>query len=131
VNIAIKCTECKETFVFSEGEQKAFERHGLKNQPKRCKGCRAKRRADAATTVEPVLGTVFSFDSEKGFGFIEPDGHKPGDLHVFVHYSAILVNGNGHQATPYRSLAKGQRVKFQIVAGNDRKPAAVNVRAVE
>jgi CspA family cold shock protein len=52
-------------------------------------------------------GTVKWFNSEKGFGFIAPDGGGPD---VFVHYSAI-------QASGYRSLEEDQRVSFEVTQG--------------
>ena len=51
-----------------------------------------------------MQGVVKSFDGEKGFGFITPDG---GGKDVFVHYSAITGGG-------YKSLEEGQRVVFEI-----------------
>src|SRR5260370_36547983 len=40
---ALKCSECSAEFVFTAGEQMFFADKGFKNEPKRCKGCKAKR----------------------------------------------------------------------------------------
>ena len=61
-------------------------------------------------------GTVKWFSSEKGFGFITPDG---GGNDLFVHHSEIKVSG-------YASLDEGQKVSF--VVGEGRKgPCATSV----
>ena len=64
-------------------------------------------------------GTVKWFNSEKGFGFIAPDG---GGADVFVHYSNLAGDG-------YRSLDDNQRVEFDVVAGK-KGPQAEQVRAI-
>jgi len=61
-------------------------------------------------------GTVKWFNDSKGFGFIEQDGGKD----VFVHHSAIQADG-------FKSLAEGDRVSFEVVAGT-KGPAAESVR---
>jgi CspA family cold shock protein len=54
-------------------------------------------------------GTVKWFNSQKGFGFIQPeDGSKD----VFVHISAVERAG-------LRALNEGQKVSYDVVA--DRK----------
>ncbi|HKJ03604.1 MAG TPA: cold shock domain-containing protein [Longimicrobiales bacterium] len=61
-------------------------------------------------------GTVKWFNDQKGFGFITPDG---GGKDCFVHHSAIQADG-------FRTLAEGDRVKFEIVEGT-KGPAAESV----
>jgi cold shock protein len=61
-------------------------------------------------------GTVKWFNSEKGFGFIAPDG---GAKDVFVHHSEIKGDG-------FRSLEENQRVEFEIAQG-PKGPQAVKV----
>ena len=62
------------------------------------------------------VGTVKFFNTQKGFGFIQPDD---GSKDVFVHISAVERSGMG-------TLNEGQKVKFEIV--NERgKNAAANL----
>ncbi|SRR6266480_211421 len=37
---SIKCVDCGENFIWTAGEQVFFHDKGLKNEPKRCKGCK-------------------------------------------------------------------------------------------
>ena len=41
---ALTCAECKKDFVFSAGEQRFYAKKSLQNTPKRCQGCRQKRK---------------------------------------------------------------------------------------
>ena len=50
-------------------------------------------------------GTVKWFNSEKGYGFIQPD---EGGKDVFVHISAVERAG-------LRGLADGQKVSYELV----------------
>ena len=63
-----------------------------------------------------AVGTVKWFNESKGFGFIEQEEGKD----LFVHYSAIQGEG-------FKSLAEGDRVSFDVVAGK-KGQAAENVR---
>jgi cold shock protein len=51
-------------------------------------------------------GIVKWFNSQKGFGFIQPDS---GGADVFVHVSAVERAG-------LRGLAEGQKITYEIVA---------------
>ncbi len=64
-----------------------------------------------------AIGTVKWFNSEKGYGFITPDG---GAKDLFVHFSNIVGEG-------YRSLQDNQKVEFEERQGR-KGPEAANVR---
>jgi CxxC-x17-CxxC domain-containing protein len=42
---SLTCIDCGETFVFTAGEQEFFAQKGFQNEPKRCKNCKAAKRA--------------------------------------------------------------------------------------
>ena len=65
-------------------------------------------------------GTVKWFNSQKGFGFIQPDD---GGKDVFVHISAVERAGMS-------ALNEGQKVAFELVANRKTgKSSAENLRA--
>ncbi|MCW5748436.1 MAG: cold-shock protein [Alphaproteobacteria bacterium] len=66
-----------------------------------------------------AVGTVKFFNTQKGFGFIQPDD---GARDVFVHISAVERAG-------IRSLNEGQKVKFDLQSERG-KVAATNLELV-
>ncbi|WGL96638.1 cold-shock protein [Arsenophonus nasoniae] len=66
-----------------------------------------------------ITGTVKWFNETKGFDFITPEG---GGKDVFVHYTAIDVNG-------FKTLTVGQKVEFDIQEGS-KGSAANNVTII-
>ena len=64
-------------------------------------------------------GTVKWFNSQKGFGFIQPDD---GSKDVFVHISAVQKAG-------LRTLNEGQKLGFDIEQQQNGRSAAVNLAA--
>ena len=75
----------------------------------------------AVSKVERIMavGTVKWFNSQKGFGFIQPDD---GSKDVFVHISAVERAGMG-------SLNEGQKLSFELERGQQGKTSAVNLQA--
>jgi CspA family cold shock protein len=66
-----------------------------------------------------ATGTVKFFNTQKGFGFIEPsDGGKD----VFVHISAVEKAG-------LSTLSEGQKVSYDVVSERG-KLAAGNLKSV-
>lgn len=63
-------------------------------------------------------GVVKWFSNEKGYGFISRD--QGGD--VFVHYTGIKGDG-------FKTLAEGDRVKFEITKGPKGEQAVDVVKA--
>jgi len=63
-------------------------------------------------------GTVKWFSNRKGYGFIEQEGGPD----IFIHYSSINETG-------YKTLAQGDRVRFDMEEG-ERGPVAKNVTKI-
>lgn len=42
----IKCVDCGQEFLFTANEQRFYQEKGFTNEPKRCKACRDKRKAE-------------------------------------------------------------------------------------
>ena len=65
-------------------------------------------------------GTVKWYNSQKGYGFIQPDD---GSKDVFVHVSAVERSGLGH-------LNEGQKLTYDVERGQQGKTSAANLQAV-
>lgn len=68
-----------------------------------------------------TVGTVKWFNPTKGFGFIQPeDGSKD----AFVHISAV-------QRAGMTTLREGQKIKYDLVPGQNGRSSAENLVAVD
>ena len=65
-----------------------------------------------------AVGTVKWFNSQKGYGFIQPDDVSKD---VFVHISAVERSGIGN-------LHEGQKLNYDLERGQQGKTSAVNLR---
>ena len=68
-----------------------------------------------------VTGTVKWFNPAKGFGFIEPEDGSKDD---FVHISAVERAG-------LTGLNEGQKVSYELQAGQNGKTSAENLSVVD
>ncbi len=68
-----------------------------------------------------TIGTVKWFNMAKGYGFIAPDD---GSKDSFVHISAVERAGIG-------SLNEGQKVEYELQAGQNGKSSAENLKLVD
>lgn len=66
-------------------------------------------------------GTVKWFNSAKGYGFIEPDD---GSKDAFVHISAVERAG-------LSTLNEGQKVSYEVQAGQNGKSSAENLSVID
>lgn len=73
----------------------------------------------AQTEPDMATGTVKWFNTQKGFGFIQPDD---GSKDVFVHISAV-------EAAGMRGLMENQKVSYEITTERG-KTAATKLAAV-
>jgi CspA family cold shock protein len=66
-----------------------------------------------------AVGKVKFFNTQKGFGFIQPDD---GSRDVFVHISAVERAGMG-------TLVEGQKVSYELVTERGKQAAGNLARA--
>ena len=68
-----------------------------------------------------ATGTVKWFNPTKGFGFIEP---SEGGADAFVHISAVEKAG-------LTTLNDGQKIEYELVAGQKGRSAAENLKLLD
>ncbi len=68
-----------------------------------------------------TTGTVKWFNPAKGFGFIEPED---GGSDAFVHISAV-------EAAGLTTLTDGQKVNYELQAGQNGKSSAENLSVAD
>ena len=66
-------------------------------------------------------GTVKFFNTDKGYGFIQPDD---GSADSFVHISAV-------QAAGMDTLTNNQRLNYEVEMGRNGKESAVNLSSAD
>ena len=66
-------------------------------------------------------GTVKFFNSDKGYGFIQPDDNSADS---FVHITAV-------QAAGMQTLDKEQRLNYDVEVGRNGKESAINLSAAD
>ncbi len=66
-------------------------------------------------------GTVKFFNTDKGYGFIQPDD---GSSDSFVHISAV-------QAAGMDTLNNNQRLNYEVEMGRNGKESAVNLSSAD
>ena len=64
------------------------------------------------------IGTVKFFNTDKGYGFIQPED---GGTDSFVHITAV-------QAAGMQTLNKDQRLSYDVETGRNGKESAVNLQ---
>jgi cold shock protein len=77
------------------------------------------RRPTHFERLSMASGTVKWFNTQKGYGFIQPDD---GSKDVFVHISAVERSGIGN-------LVEGQKLSYELERGNQGKTSAVALKA--
>lgn len=68
-----------------------------------------------------MTGTIVR-KKDNGFGFIKPD--QEGESDVFFHAQSLVE-------IAFDDLQEGDKVSFDVEAGREGRPAAVNVQRVE
>jgi len=121
----VKCVDCESDFVFTAGEQLFYADKGFKNEPKRCKPCKAKRnqllggedhRRTETTTMcsrcgkeTTVPSGVFSATACRGDSCVIPRHKKPSPPGTGPWVSPSAERACARLSVASRMMARGCR----------------------
>lgn len=74
VDKVLKCVDCGHDFVFTAGEQVFFQQQQFKNDPKRCKPCKAKRASGASAARPETRATCSQCGAQTTVPFLPTQG---------------------------------------------------------
>ena len=117
----LKCSECNREFVFTAGEQMFFADKGFKNEPKRCKECKAKRAQGTGSGSGNVQRVGNQNDllavRKRNYGSFQPDA---GTARVLPRMfpAAAVDRATEHRGAVTRAFLKrleASRAKFPAI----------------
>ena len=88
VDKVLKCADCGSDFVFTAGEQLFFHDKQFKNDPKRCKNCKAKRASSSGSSRPETRTTCSQCGSETTVPFKPTQGRPVLCRQCFQHKGA-------------------------------------------
>lgn len=111
----INCVNCGKPFVFSERDQKYYTEQGFKNEPKRCRECRALLKRQKQVTVDDdgvekeLFKAVCAACGRSTYVPFKPTGSKP------IYCRDCLVAKKIEEQT--------EETRLPVVATNPQPPA--------
>jgi len=120
----ISCSDCGDVFLFSDAEQAFYREKGLAAPPKRCKACRAARKASGPHAGAPGAGRGPRRGPGGGAGGNERTSNDPNGYR-----SPMSMGGWGGQSQdrgrgPAPARRGDGRGQFPPRGGGDRGPSA-------
>lgn len=102
----IVCADCGQDFVHSADDQRRYAERGFTNEPKRCRECREKRRADS-----PAGGPRGNAPAREAAGESRGGGMGGGPRR----FPSRGGGGGGFGRGPREGRSEGPRESFQVV----------------
>jgi len=83
VDKVLKCVDCGHDFVFTAGEQLFFQQQQFRNDPKRCKPCKAKSASGASKARPETQATCSQCGTPTTVPFLPTQGRPVLCRHCF------------------------------------------------